>query len=167
MATNRSLSALREDLELSFAYNMTNAEEFVLLYDANQYKNIYPYWKYKLFDIGTIDEEQCFIDFRLAKNDLHVLVDVLNIPDRVITTQGTVYDGMGVLCILSKRLSFPCHYSDMTPIFGRNPTELCLIYNSLVNKIYDQHYHRVSSWNQPLLVSQQLQLYADVIHEKG
>ena len=115
MATNRSLSALREDLELSFAYNVINAEEFVLLYDANQYKNICPYWKYEPFDMGTIDEEQCFIDFRLAKNDLHVLVDVLNISDRVITTQGTVYDGMRALCILLKRLSFPCHYSDMTP----------------------------------------------------
>ena len=70
---------------------------------------------------------------------------MLNIPDRVIKTQGTVCDGMETLCILLKRLLFPCRYSDMTPIFGRSSTELCLIYNSLVNKIYDLHYHRLSS----------------------
>ena len=77
MATNRSLRGFGEDLRLSFGYNMINAEEFVLLYDAKQSKDIYPYWKYEPFVIGTIDEEQCFIDFRFAKNDLHVLLDVL------------------------------------------------------------------------------------------
>ena len=75
---------------------------------------------------------------------------------------------MEALCILLKRLPFPGRYSDITSIFGRNhPTELCLIYNSQVNKIYDQQYHRLSSWNQSLLAPQQLQLYADVMHENG
>ena len=54
----------------------------------------------------------------------------------------------------------------MTYIFGRNPSELCLIYNSLVNKSYGQYYHRQNSWNQLLLASQQLQLHAVVINEK-
>ena len=77
MAANRSLRGFGEDLRLSFGCNMINAEEFVLFCDAKQSKDIYPYWKYEPFVIGTIDEEQCFIDFRFAKNDLHVLLDVL------------------------------------------------------------------------------------------
>ena len=72
MATNRILRALREGLLLLFACNMIDAEEFMLLHDANQSKDIYPYWKYESFDIGTIDKNQCFIDFRFANNDLHV-----------------------------------------------------------------------------------------------
>ena len=121
---------------------------------------------YEPFDIETIYEEQCFIDFRFAKNDLRVLLDMLTIPDRAITTEGTVCNLMEVLCILLKPLLFPFRYSEMLPIFGKNPIELCLClnYNSLINTIYDQHYHRLSSCNQPLLAPQQLQLHADVIH---
>ena len=86
---------------------------------------------------------------------------MLNLAGRVITTQGTVCDGMEALSIFLKDLSFPCCYSDMTSIFVSDPTELCLIYNSSVNKIYDQHYHRLSSWNQLFLALRQLQLYTD------
>ena len=107
------------------------------LYDANQSKDIYLYWKYETFDIGMTDEELCFIDFKFAKNDLHVLLDVLNTPDRVITTLVTVSDGMEALCILLKHFMISLSY--MTHIFGRNPSELCLIYNSLVNEIYGEH----------------------------
>jgi len=53
MATNRSLRAVREQLLVAYAEDMIGAEKFVLLYDANQSKPIYPYWKYDKFDIGS------------------------------------------------------------------------------------------------------------------
>ena len=80
MATNRSLRALREQILISYAYDVIDSDEFVLLCDVNQSKDINPYWNYQPFDIGMIDEEQCFIDFRFAKNDLNLLLDVLNVP---------------------------------------------------------------------------------------
>ena len=46
-----------------------------------------------------------------------------------VTCQRTVSSGVDALCILYKRLAFPCWYTDMVPTFGRNETELCLIYN--------------------------------------
>ena len=147
MATNRSLRALREQILISYAYDVIDSDEYVLLYDANQSKDTYPYWNYQPFDIGMIDDEQCFIDFRFAKNDLNILLDVLNVPERIVT--------------------FPCRYSDMTPIFDRNPTEICLIYNKLISKIYDDHSYRLHSWNQPLLAPQQLTLYDYAIHARG
>ena len=105
-------------------------------------KDIYPYWKYSHFDIRTFDDEQCFVDFRFSKTHLYALFGIFNIPDRVVTVQGTAYEGIEALCILLKRLSFPCRYTDMTPMFGRNPTELCLIYNTMINLIYENHNHR-------------------------
>ena len=161
------LRVLREQILILYAYDVIDFDEFVLLYDANQSKDIYPYWNYQPFDIGMIDEEQCFIDFRFAKNDLNILLDVLNVLERIVTVQGTVCSGLEALYILLKRLAFPCRYSDMTPIFGRNPTEICLIYNKLISKIYDDHSHRLHSWNQALLAPQQLTLYADAIHARG
>ena len=53
----------------------------------------------------------------------------------------------------------------MTPMFGRNPTELCLIYNTMINLINENHNHRLSNWNQLMLAPQQL--YADAIHDNG
>ena len=55
----------------------------------------------------------------------------------------------------------------MTPMFGRNPTELCLIYNTIINLIYENHNHRLGNWSQPMLAPQQLQLYADAVHDNG
>ena len=130
MATNRSLRAVREQILFAYAENVIDADEFLLLYDANQSKPIYPYWKYNTFDVGIIDDEQSFIDFRFGKNDLYTLLDVFNIPNRIIASQGTACSDIEALCILLKRLAFPCRYSDMTPMFGRNMTEMCLIYNN-------------------------------------
>ena len=167
MATNRSLRAVREQLLVAYAEDIIDAEEFILLYDANQSKPIYPYWKYEKFDIGMIDDEQSFIDFRFGKNDLYTLLDIFNIPERVTTIQGTVCQDIEALCILLKRLAFPAWYSDMTPMFGRNMTEICLIYNKMLDHIYEQQAHRLNDWNQPILAPDQLQVYADTIHEKG
>ena len=64
MATNRSLRAVREHILFAYAKNILDADEFLLLYDANQSKPICPYWKYigNTFDVGMIDERS-FIDF--------------------------------------------------------------------------------------------------------
>ena len=90
MATNASLKALRNQLVLSYAENVIDSEDLILLYDANMSKGIYPYWKYSHFYIKTFDDEQGIVDFRFSKTHVDTLPDVLNIPDRVVTVQGTV-----------------------------------------------------------------------------
>ena len=54
----------------------------------------------------------------------------------------------------------------MTPMFGRNMTEMCFIYNKMVDHIYQQHAEKLNDWNQPMLAPDQLQIYADTIHAK-
>ena len=103
---------------LSYADNVIDSDEFILLDDENMFKDIYPYRKYSHFNMRTFDNEQFIVDFRFSKTHLYTLLAVLNIPDRVVT----VCEDIEALVILLKRLSCPCHYPDMTPIFGRNPT---------------------------------------------
>ena len=141
MATNASFKALRDQLMLSYAENVIDFYKFILLYDANMSKHIYSYQKYSHFDTRTFGDEQCIVDFRFSKTHLYTLLDVLNIPDRVVTVQGTVWEDIETLCILLKRLSFPCCYTHMTTMFGRNPAEMCLIYNTMVSLIYQNHSH--------------------------
>ena len=55
----------------------------------------------------------------------------------------------------------------MTPMFGRDMTKMSLIYNKMVDLIYQQHAEKLNNWNQPMLAPGQLQIYADHIHAKG
>ena len=109
-------------------------------------KEIYPFWKYDKFDLENIDEAQCKREFRFLRSHIYDLKNVLNIPEKIVTTQLLVSSGVDALCILLKRLAFPCRYTDMIPIFGRNETELCLIYNHMLDYIYTQHHHRLQSF---------------------
>ena len=45
------------------------SDEFILLYDANMSKDIYPYWKYLHFDMKTFGDQQCIVSaFSIFKN---------------------------------------------------------------------------------------------------
>jgi len=55
----------------------------------------------------------------------------------------------------------------MVPHFGRNPTKLCLIFNRIVDFIYEHHHHRLQSWDQFFLQPDQLHKYAQGVHHQG
>ena len=70
--------------------------------------------------------------------------------------------------ILLKRLAYPCRYTDTVPRFGRNPTELCLIFNEVLDFIYTSHHHRLQNRDRnPFLQPDQLHIHADAIHQQG
>ena len=65
---------------------------------------------------------------------------------------GSICSGIEGLCIFLKQLAYPCRYPDMAICFGRNPTEICLIwliFNKVLDLVYDAHHHHLESWNQP------------------
>ena len=55
----------------------------------------------------------------------------------------------------------------MVASFGRNPTELCLIYNTVLDFVYENHGHRLQSWQHGFLQPAKLEQYANTIHNKG
>ena len=70
--------------------------------------------------------------------------------------------------ILLKRLPCPHRYTDMVLCFGRNPTELCLIFNEMIDLICTNHCHRLRNWDRnPFLQPGQLHRYADAIRLFG
>ena len=113
-----------------------------------------------------MDEAQCKREFCFLHSHIYNLKNVLNIPEKIVTCQRKVSSGVDALCILLKRLAFPCRYTNMVLTFGRNETKLCLIYNHILDYICTQHHHRLQPWNQHFLQSAILQEYA-VMHEKG
>ena len=56
----------------------------------------------------------------------------------------------------------------MVPRFARNPTEICLIFDEVLDLIYNRHRHRLQNWSlNPFLQPIELQKYADAIHMHG
>ena len=91
----------------------------LVLYDANRSKNPeFPYEEYGKSDLEETDNSECKAEFRFRKEDIPMLADTLGIPETFTRIQGSVSDGIEVLCIMLKRFSYPCRYSDLVARFG-------------------------------------------------
>ena len=167
MAAVQGLREVREAILIAYAFDAIDDEEYFLLTELNISREIYPYWNFPTFDLNLWDDQRCLTELRFRKTDLNELKNALQLPDKIVTCQRTVCSGIEGLCIFLKRLAFPCRYTDMVASFGLNPTELCLIFNSVLDFVYEHHNHRLHLWNQDFLQPAKLQQYADTIHQKG
>ena len=76
-------------------------------------------------------------------------------------------EGLEGLCLMLKRMSFPCRYSDVIYRFGRPVPVLSMITNQAVDYVYQAHGHRITHGNNQLLNPAALQAYADAIRGAG
>ena len=73
----------------SFADEIIDEEEYVLLFDAYKSSNpAYPYWEYDAFCLDSFDSSECLTEFRVSKEDLS-LAEVLRVPAQFRCPQGT------------------------------------------------------------------------------
>ena len=118
-----SFKKTRELLAGCYLADIISDEEFVLLYDCSFSKNLeIPYEEYGRFNLEEMADSECRAEFRVNTRDLPLLAECLQIPDAFVCNQGSVCEGMEALCILLRRLSYPCRYSDMiTAIWQTSP----------------------------------------------
>jgi hypothetical protein len=158
----------RKMLMLSFQNNWITEDDFVSLYQANCSKNlIFPHADYDRFNFQDMDETDCLREFRVRKLDVPRLADTLGLPETLSCPQRTKTGRIEGLCILLKRLAYPCRYSDLINRFARAVPELSMIYNTVEDWIYQHHHDKITQWNDNLLNSNALQLYADAITQTG
>ena len=87
-----------------------------------------------------MEPDQCKAQFRFCKNDILLLVDVLQIPADLVNSQGTIFGGLeSLICILLRELVYPCQYSDLLQRFDLPVPELSMISSTIVNYIYENH----------------------------
>ena len=160
-----SFKKTRELLAGCYLADIISDEEFVLLSDCSFSKNLeIPYEEYGRFNLEV---NLCRAEVRVNKRDLPLLAECLQIPDAFVCNQGSVYEGMEALCILLRRHSYPCRYTDLIPRFGRPAPVLSVVTNKVLDFIYDSHGRRIKEWNQHLLSPARLQTYADAVYAKG
>ena len=163
-----SFHELQELFLLCHNNGILNDEELLLLYEEYEAKNPNFLWNdFSRFDLDDMNDAECFAEFRVRKRDLPLLAEVLQIPDSFTCYQRTVSSGMEALCILLRRLSYPCRYSDMIPRFGMPVPVLSMICNQVFDHIYDLHSHRLNQWNHQILSQNALQIYSDAVAAKG
>ena len=112
---------LGELLLVAYDSDMINDEEFLVLYENYRSKNPeFPFNSYARFELENMQDDECLAEFCVKKADVRVLPEVLQIPETVRCEQRSVCGRIEGLCMLLRRLAYPCRYSDMIPHFGRD-----------------------------------------------
>ena len=129
-----SFEDTRNALLIAYVDGFLDDEEFIVLYDYYQPVNpSFPYWNFDPFCLDVFDSCECEAHFRVAKDDIPMLLNALRIPASFKCPQGTVCSGLEGLCLLLKRLPYPCRYFDLISTFGRPVPELCMIANTVLD----------------------------------
>ena len=163
-----SFHEVQEQLLLSYEDGILDEDEFLLLHKQFMPKNPnFSYEDYDRFSLNQMNDAECLAEFRFRKHDLQILSEVFQIPDSLRCHQRSVVDGMEGLCIILRRLSYPCRYSDMISRFGLPVPILSLVSNDVLDFIYNTHRHRITQWNHNVLNPVALQSYSNVISGKG
>ena len=163
-----SLHELQELLFLSHNHGAIDDEELLLLYEEFLPKNPdFSYENYDRLDLNDMNDSECLAEFRVKKRDLPILAEALQIPDSFTCSQRSVVSGMEGLCILLRRLAYPCRYSDIIPRFGLPVTVLSMVCNDVLDFVYETHGHRITQWNPTVLSPADLQIYSDAVAAKG
>ena len=131
---------VRNLLLISHDESLINDEELLVLYDLYSCNNPdFPYHSYSSFDLEELDESESLAEFRFRKRDIQSLYEVLQIPNTITCSQRSVCGGLEGLCMLLKRLSYPCRYGDMIHRFAKPVPVLSMVTNQMIDYIYDIH----------------------------
>ena len=159
---------LRELITVCFALDDINEEDYAILSEAFDSRNLdLPYKSYGQFNLNEMDEDECLAEFRFMKLDIPELAAALGIPAVIKCPQGAICNGVEALCLLLRRLAYPCRLSDLVQRFGRPVPELSLILAELMAFIDERHSHLICDWNEALLSPDKLESYAAAISSKG
>ena len=123
--------------------------------------------RWKRLDLSQFTDDECLRLFRFTSTHLDELQMYLNIPEQIIGPNGIKCSGTEGLCVLLRRLAYPNRLTDLVPIFGLHPTHLSIVFNTVLNIVYDRFGHLLTNINQPWLAEGQLREFARVAHVTG
>lgn len=122
-----SVKQLHELVVLFFNRGLIDEADFLLLYSTFNPQNLELPYGYPAFDFVNKDEDECLSEFRFTKIHIERLAQALQIPAVITCYQGTICDGIEGLCMLLRRLAYPCRYADMVQSFAKLVPVICMI----------------------------------------
>ena len=104
-----SFRETRKMLLLAYDGNIISDDEFSVLWESYRSKNPdFPHSSYARFDLQNIVEAECLAEFRVQKQDIPVLANVLQLSVNIHCPQRTICNRVEGLGMLLKRFSYPC-----------------------------------------------------------
>lgn len=94
---------------------LENDDDLLLLSSLKEEKVL----AYQKLDIDNLINDQCRTMFRFEREDINILSNALRLPEKNICTNRTVTSGVEGLCIVLRRLAYPCRLEDLEPVLGR------------------------------------------------
>ena len=157
MADNLLLAAIENDEDL-LLLSFSRKEESAI--------------SYQRLDIEKLTNDQCRTMFRFDRDDIKILCHALKIPEKIICekiicenrTTATNIEG---LCIVLRRLAYPCRLDDLEPVFGKSKAEISHIFNYLLDFLYTMHSHLLSDLNRSWLSQEHLEEFANSVSARN
>ena len=105
-------------------------------------------------------------NFRFKRTDLQRLRVALRFPHELKTDTRVKTTGMECRLVVLRRLTYPCRWSDLVPFFGRQVSELSLIFRMGIDHLFSEFGVMLQNLNQPWF-AHQLQDCVAAVHRKG
>ena len=105
--------------------------------------------------------------FRFSKEVVPRLAEALRLPNRFTGYQVTTCDSIEGLCLLLRRLFYPCRYGHLIPLFGVAKQEISIISNLVLDAVYSVHRQLLNSFTAPWMSPRNLAGNCEAIHNKG
>ena len=96
-------------------------------------------------------DEECLVEFRFSKNEIHDLVGKFRLPEVINCYNGWIVDALEALCVVLKRYAYPSSYTDLVPRFWRSVPLLCTVANQITDVLFNQFNHLLRDIDQPWL----------------
>lgn len=120
-------------------------EDALLLLQANQSDvDLSRNRKPPRLDISLLSNSECMKRFRFNHAGIRSLQEHLRIPEQYICVNRTTATGLEGLLVLLRRLTYPNRLCELVNEFGRSNTELSLIFNTVLEDIYDRFSHKLN-----------------------
>ena len=140
----------------------------LILYDLFESRNPdFPCEAYAKFDLDEMAKSESLPEFRFRKRDILSLAEVLDILETIRCDQRSICGGIEGLCMLLRRLSYPCRYGDMIQQFAKPVPVFSMATNILIDHIYAIHGRLLTHWNLDILSPDHLEMYAAAIMARG
>ena len=118
-------------------------------------------------NLRNLSEEDCVEMFRFLYEEIEVLAVALDLPEMMTATNGLRWSRVEGLCILLRRLAYPCRLSDLVHIFGRGVSDISRIANSVCLFIANRWRHLLLDFTAaPHFSPERLHSYAEAVQAK-
>ena len=102
-----------------------------------------------------------------SENHIYRPKDALELPENFKTYNRLSVSRIEGLCILLKRLAYPCRYLEFISRFWRPVPDYCIIFYDVMDRVFDHFSYLLSDSNLPFLSPHNLEEYANAINRKG